>query len=294
MRNILFQALSEIRSAWRFRWYGAAVAWFVALAGWGWVALQPDVYEASTRVYVDMTSVLSPLLENQIVASDVSTRLAYVTGHARATVFGTSSGDRYRHFATTPKEREGVIEDLGDAIRIDATPASRDSQGRESPSSIFSISYRHAKPATATGVVTAFLNSLIEDTLGANREGTDTAERFLEERIHEYENRLQQAEQALADFPEEELRPPAGIGRRVLRTDATGNATSSMQLNGICVSRNRDATGCKSNSAAKRPLQRVTARKRGSLRQTVSTRGFATTARSSTGCCSSIRIGIRT
>ena len=52
-------------------------------------------------------------------------------------------------------------------------------------------------------MVTSLLNLLIEDTLGASRQNTDTVERFLDERIHEYENRLQEAEQALADFQKE-------------------------------------------------------------------------------------------
>jgi len=44
------------------------------------------------------------------------------------------------------------------------------------------------------------VTSLIEDTLGANREGTDRASKFLDERIAEHEARLEQAEQALAEF----------------------------------------------------------------------------------------------
>ena len=44
------------------------------------------------------------------------------------------------------------------------------------------------------------MNMLIEDTLGANREGTDKAARFLDDRIAEYETRLEKAEQALAEF----------------------------------------------------------------------------------------------
>jgi polysaccharide chain length determinant protein (PEP-CTERM system associated) len=48
--------------------------------------------------------------------------------------------------------------------------------------------------------VRTVLSSLIEDTLGANREGTDRASKFLDDRIAEHEARLEQAEQALAEF----------------------------------------------------------------------------------------------
>jgi polysaccharide chain length determinant protein (PEP-CTERM system associated) len=44
------------------------------------------------------------------------------------------------------------------------------------------------------------LNSLVEDTIGAGQEGSDTASRFLDERIADYEHRLQEAEEALAQF----------------------------------------------------------------------------------------------
>ena len=44
------------------------------------------------------------------------------------------------------------------------------------------------------------MNALIEDTLAADREGTDRAARFLDDRITEHEARLERAEQALAEF----------------------------------------------------------------------------------------------
>jgi polysaccharide chain length determinant protein (PEP-CTERM system associated) len=67
-------------------------------------------------------------------------------------------------------------------------------------SSIFTISFRDQRPEVAVGVVDSLLNSLIEDTMSANREGTDMAARFLDERIAEHEARLEQSEQELAEF----------------------------------------------------------------------------------------------
>ena len=78
MHELLYAGLAELRSAWRFRWYGAAATWTIALLGWGWVAWQPDIYEASARVYVDTSSVLRPLLNSRIVEPDVATRLQYI------------------------------------------------------------------------------------------------------------------------------------------------------------------------------------------------------------------------
>ncbi len=78
MLESLREILTEARSAWRFRWVGLSVAWAIAAIGWTYVMLMPNVYEASSRVYVDPSSVLRPLLDRQIVASDITTRLSYV------------------------------------------------------------------------------------------------------------------------------------------------------------------------------------------------------------------------
>ncbi|MEO8464681.1 MAG: XrtA system polysaccharide chain length determinant [Gammaproteobacteria bacterium] len=198
MRDLLAQA----RSAWRFRWHGLAVAWAIALIGLGVTTLLPNLYEASTRVYVDTSSVLRPLLERQIVESDVTTRLRYV----REALLGREYIERIareNHLdqeARGPGEREAVLNDLRQRISIAAEPAPLDQSSRNDSSMILRISYRHAQPETAVGVVQMLLKILVNDTLGANEKGSTAAEGFLDQRILEYENRLQGAERALAEF----------------------------------------------------------------------------------------------
>jgi polysaccharide chain length determinant protein (PEP-CTERM system associated) len=99
---------------------------------------------------------------------------------------------------TTPIERERLLDRLRAKIVIDAVPADNANHG--GVSSIFTISFRHKNRDVAVNVVSSLMNFLIEDTLGANREGTDKAARFLDDRIAEYEARLEKAEQALAEF----------------------------------------------------------------------------------------------
>jgi polysaccharide chain length determinant protein (PEP-CTERM system associated) len=200
MQELLHQVISEVRSAWRFRWYAVIVAWAVGLVGVGVVAWLPNVYEASARVYVDGTSVLRPLLNDRIVAPDVATHLLY----ARQALLGREYLERVAAdngldaAVANALERESLLEKLRAAIVVDATPA--DVNNRSNGDTIFSIRYRHKTPAVAVGVVSSLMNFLIEDTLGANREGTDKAARFLDDRIAEYEARLEKAEQALAAF----------------------------------------------------------------------------------------------
>lgn len=184
---------AEIRTAWRFRWYGAAVAWAIGVGGWLWVAMQPSIYEATARVYVDSSSVLRPLLANRIVPPDVGMQLAYV----RQALLGTAHLERVAREngldknVVTDADREDLLATLRSAIEL---------QSRDTTNTVYTIGYRHTDRDTAIGVVRTLLNSLVEDTRGANQQGTEDAERFLVERIAEYEARLVQAEQALAEF----------------------------------------------------------------------------------------------
>jgi polysaccharide chain length determinant protein (PEP-CTERM system associated) len=69
-----------------------------------------------------------------------------------------------------------------------------------SGSQIYHISYRDKNPEMAHRVVQALLTVLVEETLDGSRADTDTAQRFLDEQIQEYEARLVAAEHGLAEF----------------------------------------------------------------------------------------------
>ena len=200
MQTMIRQLTDELRSAWRFRWFAVAAAWGIGIVGLGAVARLPDIYEASARVYVDATSELRPLLSDRIVAPDVAMHLEYVRQAllSRDYLRRVASENGLVSSAMSNAEREKTLQRLADTIVIDASPADR--RSRSAVNNIFAISFRDKQPEVAVGVVGSLLDSLIEDTLGANREGSDMAERFLDDRVAEYEARLEQAEQALAEF----------------------------------------------------------------------------------------------
>ena len=62
MHDLFEHLLANVKAIWRYRWFAAAVAWFIAVAGWVAVASLADRYQASSRVYVDTQSILRPLL----------------------------------------------------------------------------------------------------------------------------------------------------------------------------------------------------------------------------------------
>jgi polysaccharide chain length determinant protein (PEP-CTERM system associated) len=200
MQELLKQILSEVRSAWRFRWFAVAAAWGVGIVGLGIAVALPNVYEASARVYVDGTSVLRPLLNDQIVAPNIGTHLAYV----RQALLGRQHLERVAAetgldaSVTTTDGRERLLEKLQTDVVIDAVSANPNDPA--SLNTIFTIRYRNTRTETAVAVVRTMMTSLIELTQAANRAGTDTATKFLDDRIAELAARLDKSEQALAEF----------------------------------------------------------------------------------------------
>ena len=62
MNDVFVQIVSYLTGIWRRRWYVLAVAWLVCGAGWTAVASLPDRYQSSARIYVDMDTMLGPLM----------------------------------------------------------------------------------------------------------------------------------------------------------------------------------------------------------------------------------------
>ena len=200
MHETLQYILTEVRSAWRFRWLAVAAAWVVCLAGWAYVTTMPDVYEASTRVYVDASSQLRQILGEQIIEPDVQSQLNYVReallGRVQLEKVARQTGLDLR--TDTPNEFEALIERLREDVELVLTI----NPGARGPSAqnLYAISYRDAQRPMALNVVQTILNNFVEDTLGSRLQGSESARRFLEQQVVEYEGRLAVSEQRLARF----------------------------------------------------------------------------------------------
>lgn len=192
MHEILTQVLGYLRGTWRFRWLTLAIAWVVSIGGWAYVAEIPNEYRASARVYVDTRSVLQPLLRGLAVGSDINQRLNMMTRLlltrpnlekvARATDMHLQAG--------TDAQMEAVIGRLRSGTQI----------GSARGENIYSLSYNSRDPEEAYAVVQAMLDLFVEGSLSDTRTDSEMARRFIDEQIAAYEQRLQEAEQRLADF----------------------------------------------------------------------------------------------
>ena len=193
MDEIVAQVLGYLRGIWRYRWGALVVAWVVAVAGWIHVSQMPDEYEASAQVHVDTESVLRPLMSGLAVEPNVQQRVDMMTRTllTRPTLETVARETDLHLRATTDAEMNDVIERLRGNVNIR-------SLGRQN--NLYRISYVSNEPRQSYAVVQSLLNQFVEGFLGDTRVDRDAAQRFLDQQIRDYEQRLEQAEQRLADF----------------------------------------------------------------------------------------------
>jgi len=197
MNQAVDKVIDELRGAWRFRWLAMTLAWAVCIVGWVVVFAMPDLYQATAKVYVDTRTVLRPLLDKLTVNTDVDSQLALV----RQGMLGRPQLERVAREtdidlrASTPEARAALIDQIRSRIVIEGGGTGRDTSG-----GLYVISYQDPNREKSIQVVEKLLNSFVEDTLGGNKEGSETAQRFLSKQIEEYEQRLSEAETRLAEF----------------------------------------------------------------------------------------------
>ena len=198
MHQLIIRILNDIRGSWRFRWLALAIAWALCLVGWGYIVMIPDVFEANARVYVDTQSALRPLLRGLAVEPDVDSELTVVRQAllSRPRLEQVARETDLALRASTPEETQELIADLQQRIVIQA-----DARNPNSTSDgVYRISFQDMSRSQSVQVVQRLLNSFVEDTLGNKREGQEDAQRFLREQIADYERRLSESENRLADF----------------------------------------------------------------------------------------------
>ncbi|MFP4246740.1 MAG: XrtA system polysaccharide chain length determinant [Halochromatium sp.] len=197
MRELLGQVLGYLRGIWRFRWLVLAVAWAVSLGGWAYVAEIPNEYRASARVHVDTRSMLAPLLRGLAVGTDINQRVSMMTRMmlTRPNLEKVARATDLHLQAATEAQMDGVINRLRSGTQIQGT--------REGD--IYNISYKSRDPQEAYKVVQALLDLFVEGALSDTRSDSEMARRFIDQQIDAYEQRLEQAEQRLADFRRENV-----------------------------------------------------------------------------------------
>ncbi len=209
MQDILNLVLDEVRGAWRFRWYALITAWVLAILGWLVVLFLPNSYEANARVFVDPSTALKPVIQGLAVEQDVNAELNLVRqsllSEPQLQKVVTQAGLGIA--AADAQQKTAAIARLRNAIDISVlgTAAPGTDPNNTNPSKVYTIHYVDSSRDRALKVVEILLNTFMESTLGGKRQGSQTAQKFLEDQIRDYEQRLGEAEERLAAFKKEHV-----------------------------------------------------------------------------------------
>jgi len=211
MKDALQEVIIKVRSAWRYRWYAMLTAWLLAIAGWVGIGLIPDKYESSARVYVDTDSMLRPLLKGLAVQSDISQRLRLMTRTllSRPNLEKVVRETDLDVFTKSIEDRERLLMGLEKKILLSSTRQQN----------LYTISYQNKDPKLAKAVVQSLMSIFVESTLGDSRQDSTSAQRFLDQQIKEYEERLSESENNLTNYKRENIgalpRQGGGIFQRL-------------------------------------------------------------------------------
>lgn len=194
IRDAITLGIHILRGMWRYRWRAMLVAWGICLAGWFAVYTMPDVYKANARIYVDTENAIRPLLQGIAIPTDVMSEVAIVTREmlSRPNLAAVARETDLHLRAKSEAQFEGLLNGLQKGITVQG--------GRDN---IYNIEFEDRDRTTALAVVGSLVDTFVEKSLGANRDESSSAQEFLESQIEEYDRRLVEAEERLAEFKRE-------------------------------------------------------------------------------------------
>jgi len=180
----------------RHKWIITIAAAIICIGGWVYVYKMPDIYKSSARVHVDTRTMLRPLLSGLAIQSDIRGLVAIMkklmfTQENMLRIAETAGMDVDR---SSEKKIRSVVGKLKKSLKIGG--------GR---GELFSISYSSKDPQNAKNVVQAVLSIFSEQAQSSTLSDVDSAQRFIDNQIREYEQRLRNAERAKENFKRDNI-----------------------------------------------------------------------------------------
>lgn len=221
MQDQLSEILSYIRGTLKYKWVAIIVAWVICVSGWVFVSAMPNKYASEAKVHVETRTMLQPLLQGMTIQSDVRGLLRVM---------------QLLMFTQNNLEQIIKLSDLGKNIKSPAeqnaliTALKKDIQIQGGVDEIFTIKYEATNPDTAKNVVQAVLTVFSEQTHMSTLQGADVAQRFINEQIQEYENRLRNAEKARENFKRANFGLLPGEGDQISQVQSANNMLEDAKL----------------------------------------------------------------
>lgn len=203
MNPLFDKAQDELSGIWRHRWLALGVASVLALAGWVLVFMLPDRYGAHASVLVDTRTALKPALDGLALQQDVGVELSYVRESllsdpqllSIAKLVGLLPTGQ-----TDPIRQDRLITSLRKHIQLTMESADDRPEMGRAGGMTYGIAYQDQQRERALQVVTVLLQTLVDETLGGKKQGSESAQAFLESQVKDYEKRLRTSEDRLAEF----------------------------------------------------------------------------------------------
>jgi polysaccharide chain length determinant protein (PEP-CTERM system associated) len=156
------------------------------------ISFVPNRYEAKAQVYVDTQTVLKPLMAGLTFEPDIDQQVRML---ARTLI---SRPNMQRLLAVPdlhlddpdPARREDAVSRLMSKIRV--VSAGGDN--------LYEISYRGSSPEQARRLVEATVELFVQSGVVAKQRDSEDAGHFIESQIHNYEEKLIEAENRLKEF----------------------------------------------------------------------------------------------
>ncbi len=196
--------IEQAYGMWRFRWVALTLAWVLAILGWLFILTLPNRYDATARVYVNSESMLRPLLEGLAVQTNSLSQLGMMTQAllSRPQLQAVAAKTGMLAGVETPQAEEGLIQNLKTRVSITKAP------GQD----IYVIAFQDPSPKMARDVVQTLLENFMKSSLTADRTDSVQAQKFIEGQIGIYRQRMEEAEERLAEFKKKNVGVMPGEG----------------------------------------------------------------------------------
>ena len=183
--------LHYLRGIWKNRWIAIVVAWPFMIAGVIAVDQIKDRYTAETKVYIDSSSVLKPLLRGLAIESDFNATIQLMVRKllSRPNLERAARLMDMDIKVETPEDMEKLLKKIRERVEISGNR-----------SGTYTITYSDEDRLLAKKMVQTLLDIFVEDALGKSSTESDSAISFLNSQIEKYDALLQQAEERREAF----------------------------------------------------------------------------------------------
>ncbi|WP_306253789.1 XrtA system polysaccharide chain length determinant [Parvularcula sp. IMCC14364] len=216
---------------WRQRWLIAALTWAVALLGWFFLLMAPDVYTSRAQVYLNTDTFLRSFIDKTATSADFEKRVRVMRlqllSRENMEIVAKSSGLAAE--LTNETELSRVVQDLQNDISV------VNEEGQ-----YFYIDYGNHDAVIAQRVVDQVVNLFIEQDIGAGIVQSRQAVGKVEQEINNLEQQLAEKDEEISEFRRQHAAELAGDDRTLRQLDLLESELTRIDDARYRAIRNRD------------------------------------------------------